>query len=230
MISVPASHYACVCRYRKGELPDIQITYKDLLDPLQALCERSSLFARLVLGDLFKVCVGLPLPSTTPSLASLPPLLPCSSPRPLLTCFRCSPLPPFSLLPSHPPSLVSVSSFPFPFPMLVPCSPQTLYSQKNKEGLRLAYSEPSRRDISQRLASLLSSPGHDLGFVAALHTCVMNISLSNAILLNNREDPAPPLPAFPVPPRIVGESAIRCGAWRCVCVSVCVCTSVIVYE
>jgi hypothetical protein len=51
------SHVQMFRKYRKGELPDIQITRKDLLDPLQALCERSSLFARQVWGELFRVRV-----------------------------------------------------------------------------------------------------------------------------------------------------------------------------
>lgn len=53
-MSVLLDAFLWVRRYRKGELPDIQITRKDLLDPLQALCERSSLFARVVWGELFK--------------------------------------------------------------------------------------------------------------------------------------------------------------------------------
>ena len=83
-----------------------------------------------------------------------------------------------------------------------------LYAQTKADGSRSAFSSEFRRSLSSRLSSMLSSGSSDLGFVAAVHNCCMQLSIFNANLLNTHTE-APKLPAFPVSPHLIGESALR---------------------
>lgn len=53
--------------YRTGELPDIQIKPKDLIEPLQALAKKESTLARLIFSQLFKAIItSIPEPEKGP--------------------------------------------------------------------------------------------------------------------------------------------------------------------
>lgn len=47
-------------RYRTGELPDLNIPLKDIAKPLQALCERDPVVARLVFAEIYRVIYSSP--------------------------------------------------------------------------------------------------------------------------------------------------------------------------
>ncbi|KAG2951098.1 hypothetical protein PC129_g2200 [Phytophthora cactorum] len=53
-------HVSMKRAYRVGEFPDIQITQRDIVDPIMALCETSVETSSLVFGALFSSIVGSP--------------------------------------------------------------------------------------------------------------------------------------------------------------------------
>jgi hypothetical protein len=91
---------------------------------------------------------------------------------------------------------------------LVCCGCKMLYGQTRTDGSRVAYSRTTRHQLSKRLSSLLKTATPEVGFVSALHNSCMLLSSTNALLLNSQSD-APELPAFPVPPSLIGDSSLR---------------------
>jgi hypothetical protein len=92
-----------------------------------------------------------------------------------------------------------------------------LYAQTRADGTRLAHSSAVRAQFGRQLTNLLASGSSDLGFVSAVQNCCLQLSSTNSLLLNAQSD-TPSLPAFPVSPDVIGESALRCSL-SCDCYS-----------
>ncbi len=94
---------------------------------------------------------------------------------------------------------------------------QALYSHPAAHDPRaqdgLIVDAASRTTVQQLLGVMLATTNGDPGFVAAAHTFCMRMSLANYHASVSEEG----LPAFPVAPRLLGESAMRYGVATLAC-------------